>query len=89
MHKHSLKYHVVKGLVTYDFTLHLRVRAYMTLEVSWDGLWTLSIRLSQSQSHGSWLVALSFGGSGLQQHRWKELVSSEIQGWEGYVVTFR
>jgi hypothetical protein len=26
------------------------------LEVSWDGLWTLSFGLSQSHGHGSWLV---------------------------------
>ena len=29
---------------------------YMTLEVSWDGLWTLSFGLSQFHGHGSWLV---------------------------------
>jgi hypothetical protein len=29
---------------------------YMVLEVSWDGLWTLSLGLSQSHGHGSWLV---------------------------------
>jgi hypothetical protein len=28
----------------------------MILEVSWDGLWTLSFGLSQSHGHGSWLV---------------------------------
>jgi hypothetical protein len=34
----------------------------MVLEVSWDGLWTLSFGLSQFHGHGSWLlceVALS------------------------------
>ena len=45
------------GPVTYDFTLHSRVRNhYMTLEVCWDGLWTLSFGLSQLHGHGSWLV---------------------------------
>ena len=29
---------------------------YMILEVSWDGLWTLSFGLSQSLGHGSWRV---------------------------------
>jgi hypothetical protein len=28
----------------------------MSLEVCWDGLWTLSFGLSQLHSHGSWLV---------------------------------
>ena len=36
----SLKYHLVEGMVTDDFTLHSRVRDphYMILEVSWDSL---------------------------------------------------
>ena len=44
--------------ITFDFTLHLRVRdhTYMTLEVSWDGLGTLSCGLSQSHGQGSRLV---------------------------------
>ena len=29
---------------------------YMILEVCWDGLWTLSFRVSQFHGHGSWLV---------------------------------
>ena len=29
---------------------------YMILEVSWDGLWTLSFGLSQFHGHGSWLM---------------------------------
>ena len=29
---------------------------YMILEVSWDGLWTLSFGLSHFHGHGSWLV---------------------------------
>jgi hypothetical protein len=29
---------------------------YMSLEVYWDGLWTLSFGLSQFHGHGSWLV---------------------------------
>ena len=28
----------------------------MVMEVSWDGLWTLSFGLSQYHGHGSWLV---------------------------------
>ena len=28
----------------------------MILEVYWDGLWTLSFRLSQSPGHGYWLL---------------------------------
>ena len=30
MDKNSLKTHLVKGLVTYDFTLHLRIRDHTT-----------------------------------------------------------
>ena len=56
----SLKYHLVEGLVTYGFTLHLRVLEgpwpqEMILKVSWDGLWTLSFGLSQCHGHGSCL----------------------------------
>ena len=29
---------------------------YMILEACWDGLWTLSFRLSQTHGHDSWLV---------------------------------
>jgi hypothetical protein len=29
---------------------------YIMLEVSWDGLWTLSFGLSQFHGHGSWLM---------------------------------
>ena len=48
----------------YDFTLHLRIRDHtnMILEVSWDGLWTLSFGFSQLHDHVSRLmceVALS------------------------------
>ena len=32
---------------------------YMILEVSWDGLWTLSFGLSQICGHGLWLVCVS------------------------------
>ena len=58
MNRNLLKQHLVEGPVTYDFTLHLRVRdhTYMILEVSWDGLWTLPFGLSQFHGHGSWLV---------------------------------
>ena len=31
MNKNSLKCHLVEGLVTYDFTLHLRARDHTTL----------------------------------------------------------
>ena len=56
--RHPLKWRLVEGPVTYDFTLHLRVRdhASMILEVAWDGLWTLSFGLSQFHGHDSWLV---------------------------------
>jgi hypothetical protein len=49
---------LVEGLVTYGFTLHLRIRDqhYMILKVCWDGLWTLSCGLSQFHGHGSRLV---------------------------------
>ena len=43
-----------------DIRLHTRLEGpwshYMILEVIWDGLWTLSIGLSQFHGHGSWLV---------------------------------
>ena len=43
---------------TYDSTLTLEGPwpHYIILEVSWDGLWTLSLGLSQSHGHGSRLV---------------------------------
>jgi hypothetical protein len=58
VNKNSLKWYLVEGPVTCDFTLHLRVPwpHYMRLEASWDGLWTLSCGLSQFHGHGSWLV---------------------------------
>jgi hypothetical protein len=59
VNRNSLKHHLVEGPVTYDFTLHLRVRDhkyYMILEVRWDNLWTLSFVLSQFHGHGFWLV---------------------------------
>jgi hypothetical protein len=31
---------------------------YMSLEVCWDGLWTLSFGLSQFHGHGSWFASL-------------------------------
>ena len=45
MNRNSFKWHLIEGPVTYGFALHLRVRdhtTYMSLEVCWDGLWTLS-----------------------------------------------
>ena len=59
MNRNSLKQHMVEGpVLTYDFTLHSRVRdhtiTYMSLEVCWDSLWTLSFGLSQYHGHGSW-----------------------------------
>ena len=35
---------------------HIMTSHYMILEVSWDGVWTLSFGLSQLHGHGSWLV---------------------------------
>jgi hypothetical protein len=54
MNKNSWKWHLVEGLVTYDFTLHSRVRDFG--RCVWDGLWILSFGLSQFHGHGSWLV---------------------------------
>ena len=49
---------MVEGPVTYGFTRHSGVcdHTYMTLEVSWDDIWTLSFGLSQFHGQGSWLV---------------------------------
>ena len=62
MNKNPLKLHLDEGPVTYGFTLHLRIydhTYYMsTLEVCWDGLWTLSFRLSHFRGHGSWPLVL-------------------------------
>ena len=47
----------------------------MMLEVSWDGLWTLSFGLSQFHGHGSWLVcevALIVGDAPVQQVCWQK-----------------
>jgi hypothetical protein len=46
----------------------------MILEVSWDGIWTLSFGLSQFHGHGSWHVcevALKSGGrvAYMESHR--------------------
>ena len=65
-------YHVWEGLAWIDIhwnSIWLRLLShmsshytwrsvphYMILEVSWDGLWTLSFGLSQFHGHGSWLV---------------------------------
>ena len=58
MNRNSLKEQLVEGLITYDFTVHLRVRDHTTCfwRVCWDGLWTLSFGLSQCHGHDSWLV---------------------------------
>ena len=58
MNRKSLKWHMVEGPVTHDFTLHLRIRGHTTWcwRVCWDGLWTLSFGLSHFHGHGSWLV---------------------------------
>ena len=62
MNRNSLKENLVEGPVTYDFTLHYSPWPHcMILEVSWDGLWTLSFRLSQCHGHGSWLVCETCG----------------------------
>ena len=59
MNKNSLIQHLVEHPVPDDFTLHLRVRdhtSYASWVVLWDGLWTLSLGLSQFHGHSSWLV---------------------------------
>ena len=38
--------HYTRGFVT----------TYMNLEVSWEGLWTISFGLSQFHGHSSWLM---------------------------------
>jgi hypothetical protein len=54
--KNPLKKHMVEGPVTCGFTLHLRVRDHVILEVFWDNLWILSFELSQFHGHNSWFV---------------------------------
>ena len=52
------------GHIWFHTTLEGMWPHYMILEVSWDGLWTLSFGLSQVHGHGSWLVcevAMSLG----------------------------
>ena len=58
MNRNFLKQHLVEGPVTYNFTLHLRMRDhnYMRSAVCWDGLWTLSLGFSHFHGHGSRLV---------------------------------
>jgi len=73
--------YLIEGPITYDFTLHLRVHdhTYMILEVSWDGLGTLSFGLSQFHGYGSWLmceVALS-----IEVHRHRLFRSKLHQIW--------
>jgi hypothetical protein len=70
-HWFSLFYHVWKPtwIETHWNSIWLRARSHVAshytwvsmttlhdLEVSWDGLWTLSLELSQLRGHGSWLV---------------------------------
>ena len=58
VNRHPWEYHLVDGPVTHDFTPHY----YMILEVSENGMGTLSFGLSQFHGNGSWLmceVALS------------------------------
>ena len=53
----------VRSHMTSHTTLEDLWPHYMILEVSWDGLWTLSFGLSQFHGHGSWLmceVALTY-----------------------------
>jgi hypothetical protein len=50
MNRNSLKLHLDEGMVTYDFTLHLRTRDHMTWFwrcLAWDSLCTFSFGLSQ------------------------------------------
>ena len=58
MNRNSMNSHLVEGMATYDFSLHFEGPSphYVTLEVPWDGLWTLSFGLSQFHGHGSWLM---------------------------------
>ena len=42
--------------MTFHITLEDPWLPYMILEVSWDGLWTISLGLSQFHGHGSWFV---------------------------------
>jgi hypothetical protein len=46
----------VQSHMTSHYTWGFVTSHYMTLEVSWDGLWTLSFGLPQLHGHGSWLV---------------------------------
>ena len=67
----SLNYHLGWGpghILGLHTTLEGPWPHYMTLEVSCDGLWTLSFGLSHFHGHGSWLVcemALMLHGNGL------------------------
>ena len=45
-----------RGHIWLHNTLESPWSHYMILDVSWDGLWTLSFELSQIHGHGSWLV---------------------------------
>ena len=59
VNRNSLKFVEIAfgwGPVTYDFTLHLRVHDHTIWFWRWDGLWALSLGLSQYHGHGSWLV---------------------------------
>ena len=67
-----IRFYHVWGLTWIEIhcnSIWLRTRSHMThttlegpwpdsmiLEVCWDGLWTLSFRLSQFHGHGSWLT---------------------------------
>jgi hypothetical protein len=57
----SLKWHLVEGPVTYDFTLHSwSMTTLHDFQGVLDGLWSLSFRLSQFQR--SWLLAHVWSG---------------------------
>ena len=58
MNRHTLKKHLVEGLVTYDFTLHLRVRDRTTWFWRCVGmaLGRFLLGLSLFHGHASWLV---------------------------------
>ena len=72
----SLKEHLVEGLVTYGFTIHLKIRdhARWCWRCVRDGHWTLSAGLSHFHSHGSWLmcemVLSSGGGNSPEKESW-------------------
>ena len=66
MNRHSLKWHLIEGLVTHGFTLHFRFCDHTRWFWKWLGTaFGHFFGLSQFHGHGSWLVcevALKSGG---------------------------